>query len=320
MRRVAAAPLVFDDLPVSSPELALVDADLAAQLRADLTSGETFRPRPAPRPEYPALVFDAVVLDLAEADLTADEDCERSSDEADEPSDDAVATAGADPIDDATDEHEGTEALMPPVLEALPTPDEHTFELPDYILVSDDDVVDAIPDYIVVPEGELLPALPEDIAPAADERVEEVVPDPVLPDYVVMPEEVAATAPHYAGPAADETIVEDVPDAVLPEYIVRDDVSAPEVAAQASAEEAHSTSDYPMLPDLEERSDALEETEAALRRIREQMGIPAAPTGPRKRRFRRRFTVFAGLFAVATLTAAAEAQLGIAHAPGFLSF
>jgi hypothetical protein len=51
------------------------------------------------------------------------------------------------------------------------------------------------------------------------------------------------------------------------------------------------------------------------------MGTPAAPTERRKRRFRRRFTVFAGLFAVGTLTAlAAEVQFGLAHAPGFLAF
>ena len=51
------------------------------------------------------------------------------------------------------------------------------------------------------------------------------------------------------------------------------------------------------------------------------MGTPAAPSGRRKRRFRRRFTVFAGLFAVGTVTAlAAEVQLGLVHAPGFLAF
>src|SRR5262245_17626965 len=64
--QVAAAPLVFDDAPIASPELALVDADLAAQLRADLPTDEVFRPRHAPRPEYPALSFDAVVVDLEE--------------------------------------------------------------------------------------------------------------------------------------------------------------------------------------------------------------------------------------------------------------
>jgi hypothetical protein len=316
---VAAAPHLFDDPPISSPELALVDAVLAAQLRADLTSGETFRPRPAPRPEYPGLVFDAVVLDLDHAGLAVDEDTELPVDEADELSDAAVAIADADLVDDAMDEHESSEAFAPPVLEALPTLEEQTFELPDYVVVSDDQVVDAIPDYIVLPEEAFLPALAEDIAPVTDEHVVEV-PDPVLPDYVVVPEEVAATVLDDAEPADDETAVEDVPEAP-PEHVVRDDESVAEAAVQASAEEMRSTSDYPMLPDLDERSDALEETEAALRRIREHMGTPAAPTERRKRRFRRRFTVFAGLFAVGTLTAlAAEVQFGLAHAPGFLAF
>jgi hypothetical protein len=317
---VAAAPHLFDDPPISSPELALVDAVLAAQLRADLTSGETFRPRPATRPEYPGLAFDAVVLDLAEAGLAVDEDSELPVDEADELSDDAVAIADSDLVHDATDEHDSSEALAPPVLEALPALEEHTFELPDYVVVSDDQVADAIPDYIVLPEEAFLPGLAEDIAPVAHERVAEIVPDPVLPDYVVVPEEVAATVLDDAEPAYDETAVEDVPEA-LPEHIVRDDESGTEVAVQASAEEMRSTSDYPMLPDLDERSDALEETEAALRRIREHMGTPAAPSGRRKRRFRRRFTVFAGLLAVGSLTAlAAEIQLGLVHAPGFLAF
>src|SRR6478735_9159886 len=71
MRVVAAAPLLFDDPLVASPELALVDAALAAQLRADMPPSEPFRPRDVARPTYLALVFDVDAPEPAEDELPA---------------------------------------------------------------------------------------------------------------------------------------------------------------------------------------------------------------------------------------------------------
>jgi hypothetical protein len=277
---VAAAPLLFDDPPIASPELALVDADLAAHLRAELPTGEAFRPRDVPRVEYPTLVFDAVVRDLDQDEDVADEAQEPSADDSGElpeyvvyvvpHSEDVVESSDAE-----TTEHATAESPEPPLLEVLPAPEVQSFALPDYIVVSDDDVVDELPDYVVLPEEEAAPVMV-----AADETA------PALPAYVV--------------PEAEESAAEDV-------------------VVAATTDQSSSRSDYPVLPDLDERSDALEETEAALRRIREQMVTPSE-SKPR-RRLRRRFTVFAGLGVVGALAVyAADVQLGVLQAPGFLAF
>jgi hypothetical protein len=319
---VAAAPHLFDDSPVASPELALVDADLAAELRADLATGEAFRPRQVPHAEYPTLVFDAVVRDLDEEEPHVDELEEIS---------DSVASS-ADIGEDV-----GADSPSPPVLEALPALEEQSYELPDYIVMSDDEVVDAIPVDVVLPEQETAPALPEYVVPAAEDALVEdellqarptpeeqtfELPDYIvvsddevvdaIPDYVVLPDEETFLAlPEYVVPAADEVTVEDV----VPEYVVRDDDILPVV------DEAPANSAYPVLPDLEARSDALEETEAALRRIREQMVVVAPSEPKRAPRLRRRFTILAGFCAVtATAVVAAEMQLGVAHAPGWPAF
>lgn len=276
MCTVAAAPLLFDHPPTASPELALVDADLAAQLRADLATDEPFRPRHVPRPEHPTLVFDAVVRDLDEGELSV---------EPDELPDDVMSSADADVfehdvVDDVPAEETSAESFAPPVLEALPTPEEQGFELPDYI-VAGDDAVDPMPDYIVLPEEEEVRSLPE-----------------------------------YVAPANDDVTVDDA----VPDDLVHDDEFVPDVVVEAATDQARSSSDYPVLPDLDERSEALEETEAALRRIREHM-VVVAPSAKRRRRMRRRFTVVAGVCAVATVVAlAAELQLGVAHLPGIPAF
>jgi hypothetical protein len=305
---VAAAPHLFDDCPIASPELALVDADLAAQLRAELATGEAFRPRHVLGGEYPTLVFDAVVRDLDEEPLV---------DVLDELPDSGAASADAD-----TGEDVGADPPSPPVLEALPTPEEQTFELPDYIVVSDDEHVDSIPDVVVPPEQETFPALPEYVVSAVEDAlVEDDLPEAIptlqdpsleLPDYIVLPDEETSLAlPEYVVPAADEVTVEDV----VPEYVVHDDDVVPVV------DEAPANSAYPVLPDLNERSDALEETEAALRRIREQMVVVPPSEPKRGPRLRRRFTILAGLCAVtATAVVAAEMQLGVAHASGWIAF
>ena len=230
MRGVAAAPLLLDDSLIVSPELALVDAGLAAQLRAELTSGEAFRPREVARPAYLTLLVD---VEAPEPERARDDDLS---------------------------------PLQSPPVEVMPAyllPDEKADDLP---------LVDEVPD---VADTFELPVPPV----AAGEDVQ-------LPDYVVR---------------ADELIV------------------AREVTAEASAaEQAQASSDYPVLPDLDERSDALDETEAALRRIREQLVVPAGKSAPR---VRRRFTIASGIGIAAALAAVAvDVQLGVLHAPGWLGF
>jgi hypothetical protein len=303
MRRVAAAPLLFDDLPVSSPELALVDADLAAQLRADLSSGEAFRPRQVARPAYLSLIVDAGAPDLAPAaPHVDDEGVELSVEPVDvvpayvvlpeEKTDDVVVE------DQVADVAESFDQLVAPVV------DDAIEELPDYV-VQDDGAVADVPEPVVLPEeldledpvAAVAASLDDPVPPVVDETIEE------LPDYIVRSESIA----------------------VLPAPVVPDDVSdrdavSPELEAEASADEAQSRSDYPILPDLDERIYALEETEAALRKIREQMG-GVTPTAKPKSRFRRRFTVASGICVVGALAVyAAEVQLGVLQAPGFLAF
>ena len=220
MRTVAAAPLLIDDPRLASPELALVDADLAAQLRVQLTSGEGFRPREVAPP----------------APLTL---------------------------------------LVAGTAERTPAPDDQlaSFEV---------EAVDVMPAYIVVP----------------DEKTDELV----------LEDEVFEALEDF-----------DVPEPVeeLPDYIVRSDaVVVPEVAAKASADKEESSSDYPVLPDLDERSDALDETDAALRRIREQMVVPGDKP---KSHVRRRLAIVSGLgLGVALAAVAVDVQLGVLHAPGWL--
>jgi hypothetical protein len=321
---VAAAPHLFDD-PIASPELALVDADLAAQLRADLATGDAFRPRDVPHAEYPTLVFDAVVRDLPvdEPDIAVDEA--------------ALVEDAADPVDDVVPYEEPS---VLPVLEALPLPEE-TSELPEYVVVSDgDDLGDRTLDTSHLAETQIA---------LVDERVElsdDVVPDdePLVPpvlEALARPEEQSFELPDYPVPSAEDIgdTVDELPDfivrpvdepaAALPEYVVGpaeragvdeavvdavfdEDVILPEVV-EASTDEAASKSDYPVLPDLEERSDALEETEAALRRIREQL-VPTPAEPKRRSRLRRRFTVVGGLCLMAAAgVAAADVQLGMMH-------
>jgi hypothetical protein len=303
---VAAAPHLFDDRPIASPELALVDFDLAKQLRADMPSSEPFRPREVVRPAYLSLVFDVDAPEPAQAELPV------PVDEHDWPAADVVelvppayvVVAADEDVDDvALDDHDAPD-VAESFDDSLPAVVAPTDELPDYIvarevpfdvvaedvLASDGVVLDKeVGGY--VPEGIVLPVLPTLEQPAE-----------ALPDYIVRD---------------DEPIVD-----IFPEYVVlADDVRVDDglpTDGEASADDAESSSDYPVLPDLDDRSDALEETEAALRKIRENMGVPS--TARRTRRVRRRFTVATGLCAVTVLAVyAAEVELGVAHVPGWVS-
>jgi hypothetical protein len=184
MCTVSAAHLFLDDDVISSPELALVDADLAARLRADLATEDVFRPRSAPQPALVAIAAEPHVVDL---------------------------DVGA------------ADAIVP------------------------------------------VTGLVDDDGPSVD-------------DLIVDHEEV------------DE--VQDEPVRV-----------------------ADPSSDYPALPALDGRIDVLEETETALRMIREQM---VEEQSARKTRVRRRLAVVFGLGVAAALAVlAVDVQLGVAHLPGF---
>ena len=272
-----------------------------------MPSSEAFRPRDVARPAYLSLVFDVDAPDPAQDELP------RPVDEHDEPPADVVelvpayvVVADGEHVDDvALDDHD-----TPDIAESFdepvpPAPVETTDELPDYIVARDDPTVDVVAEDELPSDGLVL-----------DEEVAEYIPEGIVLPVLPTLEEPAEALPDYIV-RDDEPVVD-----VVPEYVVlADDVRVDDGLpndGEASADHAQSRSKYPLLPDLDERSDALEETEAALRKIRENMGVP--PTVKRKRRVRRRFTVATGLCAVTALAVyAAEVELGVAHAPGWLS-
>jgi hypothetical protein len=93
------------------------------------------------------------------------------------------------------------------------------------------------------------------------------------------------------------------------EYIV-------EVIEQTPAQSQRASSHYPDLPESEE--EAIDETDAALRRIRERFtdDPPACET-----KLRRRFTLASGASALCALgVLALDVQLQVAQLPGWLGF
>ena len=270
------------------------------------------------------LVFDAVVRDLAldEPDVVVEEP--------------ALVEEPVEPVDEVV----AGEPFAPPVLETLALLEEQIIRLPGYAVSGDDDghrdaavdesdvaggqtpVVEEPAELSadVVPDDEpLTPPALRALAPPEEQSYQlpdhaverpEAVGDTVdeLPDYVVKPaDEPAPFMPEYIAAPAELLPVDETVADVAGEVVV-----FPEVVELSEDHEAKTT-DYPVLPDLEERSDALEETEAALRRIREQLVPPAQPK--RRRRLRRRFTIFAGLCAMtAAGVAVADVQLGVTHA------
>jgi hypothetical protein len=240
---VAAAPHLFDDFLVASPELALVDVDLAAKLREDIRTGEEFRPRTVARPEFRLL----------------------------------------HPVEIAGDVDEGDAAV------------DNADELPEYVVPHDEVDLDVEP---VVVTLEAPPA-----TPVAAELSK-------LPDYVVATEEMADDVGGGAAflDVADPPAPEDVSD--LPDYIVR---------ADDLVLEEPTISDYPVLPDLAAASVALEETDVALRKIREHMA--SEEPSRRRRRVRKGFIAASGLGAVAALAVfAVDVQLGVATLPNWLGY
>jgi len=204
MRHVAAAPHLLDDAFVASPELALVDVDLALRLRDGIRAGEEFRPRQVVRPEF--------------------------------------------------------RLLHPVGGEVSPAPRAA------HDALGEDEIVDVDP---------VLVALDVAVDPPAFDDLAE------LPDYIVLSDE------------PDEATVE--------------------------LEDEPSISDYPALPDLGQASHALEETDTALRKIREQ--LVAEDLAPSGRRLRRGFVVVSGLGAIAALALfAVDVQQGVGTLPSWLGF
>ena len=239
---MAAAPHLFDDLVVS-PELALVDVDLAARLREEIHSGGDFRPRSVVRPEFRLLHPVAVAVEVAPEPPAPEEVA------ADE------ITIDVDPVVVALD--------VP-----LDSPVDEFSELPDYVIVEAADDVGGAAFLDVAPDPPALAGLSE------------------LPDYVVL---------------AEEDLVED---------------PVPDVGEKA--EDEPEGNDYPVLPDLGEASVALNETDVALRKIREQF---AAEKPSRRRGVRRGFIAASGLGAIAALAAlAVDVQQGFVTLPGWLGF
>jgi hypothetical protein len=140
--------------------------------------------------------------------------------------------------------------------------------------------------------------------------------DGELPDYLVVPED-EATVPSEDTPAYEEQMLTDVEYGDVAETAVLDE-DLPDFLVMPEDEEAiasdDQTSQYPLLPAPEPGLDANDETEAALRHIRER--FPAESTAKR-RRFRKRFLVVSGAGTlVALVVMAIDVQLGVAHLPG----
>lgn len=260
MKRVTAAQLLLDDPIVVSPELALVDADLSAHLRATL-------------PER----SEPITLEVESAPELGED-----GDLADEP--ESVSNESADPA-----------------------------EITSVVVAVDD-----LPDYVIAPAV----GTPEAGDMALEGEESPSTPDP-LPDYVVAPADDTEqsnarldtevySADDVAGFSVSEG--ERAPASETVQARVADYGSATEEASDALM--ATPTASFPNLPSLDVRQEALDETDAALRRIRDQLGGNDAPKRPR---VRRRFIVLSGLFAMAAVGAfAAESHAQVVQLTGWL--
>ena len=228
------------DAPLASPELALVDADLAAELRRTLSPVEDSWPRP------PSHVENAP----AEAEEDAPAPLESAGDSGHAESRDAEQLHDDEHVV-STSEQTPAEALPPssyfPVLPA-PEPEDAAFEDSPLPLASFDEASEES----------------EDDTPAWWE------------DIVVVPE-------------------------------------------QTPVQEQRS-SHYPVLPTPEQGPERFEETDAALRRIRERMNdSDESPAG--KNRLRRHFTLGSGVVAMCALGVfAVDAELQVGQLPSWLPF
>ena len=93
-----------------------------------------------------------------------------------------------------------------------------------------------------------------------------------------------------------------------------------EVIDQPPAQSQSTSSHYPVLPSPEPEEEAIDETDTALRRIRERL-TEADSSSVRKRRLRRPFTYASGASALCAIgLLATDVQLQVAQLPGWLRF
>jgi hypothetical protein len=253
------------DSALASPELALVDADLAAELRRALRPVEEtlLRPRMSVEAAPAAVEEDALTEPVVADELPLVE----SQDSDNLPDIDYIVEV-AEEAPAAIEEDEAPQ----PILE-------------EDLLLAESRESDHLPDldYIVGFVEE---------APAVFEEGE--APQPVVEDDLLL---------------AESRESDHLPDL---DYIV----GFVEVDEQAPALTQETRSHYPVLPEPQE--EVIEETDAALRRIREHMTVelPAA-----ERKLRRRFVLASGASAVCAVgVLALDLQLQVAQLPGWLGF
>lgn len=151
-----------------------------------------------------------------------------------------------------------------------------------------------------------------DVAPMQSGLADDLIVEPVQPIVRAV-----RAAPETVAPdaiSADELIVfPNEPPLVLPVSVGVADAVPPPASVDASGgdeESPDARSNYPVLPALDART--TDETDAALRRIREQIATVEPPT--RRRRVRRSFTVASGLTAAcAVAVVVTEIQLGLVN-------
>ena len=284
---MSAATLDFGDPPLASPELALVDAALAAELRRSLPD-QVLPPVPRSRAECPASL--TVVTEA----------------EAPEPGAEAEAEAEAEYAHERASETGFTAEIE---LTPEPTARSTDESVPDLVLgsvVADDTAPESCDDLIVGYLDEQ-PAEVSDSVSETPELLETV--DPIDPDSNPSPDLLDAPQPS----AGDAFTAEPQLDAHPGEYqaMATHDCADLIVGAADAQPAAAPVSAYPTLPAPDDAVDHAEETDIALRNI--QQRLTARPTAGRKRRFRRRFTLMSGVLSLSALVAlTAQMYAGIA--------
>jgi hypothetical protein len=275
---VDAAPHLLDDALLASPELALVDSQLAARLRAESVPDDAFRPRLVDRGDFD-LRYDTVVVLTPPASASPGEPAEL-----DEPVGQPAELGAGDDVDRVEFE--------PPLLGALVEPPLSAESVGVAIEAAEGVLAEDVEDLLLIPK-----APTQALAPDSEDADPSVVHTEETPRGIALE------------PASDEAWD-------LPDYI-RADVAEPP-RTYLGIETAAPDSEYPELPDLTAATAALEETDAALRRIREQLVVEEPKrTGPALRRA----TVVSGIVALGALVAVAvDAQLGLAALPSWLGF
>ena len=286
---MSAATLDFGDPRLASPELALVDAALAAELRRSLPDQVTPSDPPS-RGERSAPL--TVVTDAPEPEAEAE----------------AEAEVGAE----AEAEHERaaeTEATAETELAPEPTARSMDESVPDLVpdlVVADDAAPESCDDLIVGYYDEQ----PADVSDSVNETPEllETI-DPIQPDGDSLPDLLDAPQPA----AGDTYTAEHQLDAHAAQYgaMATHDCDGLIVGAADAQSAAAPVSAYPTLPAPDKEFDHAEETDIALRNI--QQRLTAGPAASRKRRFRRRFTIMSGVLSLSAVVAlTAQMYAGVA--------